>query len=262
MDSAPSDYPLLSLTRRLPIYNASRYGGHDILEFYRQHLSEGNPVWRFSDINRRYNEVDNKYQKTGEGLEDVKKIEDEFEAFEKELKKEVNPEKLDGNAHFRYMKELGERKLQQERNTNARLAIVQALGGEEFCRTIPVIYWRDFKKDLREYPNFKVTDIPSGHSMAQYEDVAGRKGVLMKVRNTKTDEFSVFWFFQRYRETSLGTFTKTSEYDRTYNGLVLGDEWVGDTTARCPENLRGTDNIVNFIMRIKPQPHELYEFFG
>ena len=133
-------------------------------------------------------------------------------------------------------------KIQQYLNFNEqqRLRIVESLGGAEVCENIPIIC----APNLSDYMRFRLTDIPANHSVAQYEDRAGRKGVLMKLKNKKTGEEDIFWLNQRYRETcNMNPFN---------NG---GGLWVADGVR----NIHEAGKIADFINQIKSGSNELYE---
>ena len=116
-----------------------------------------------------------------------------------------------------------------EWNTTKRLQIVDALGGVEVCKTIPIISID--KKKFDEYMRFGLSDIPEGDSIVQFEDPAGRKGVILKLKHKTTGELSVMWINQRYRETSV---------------CIMNDGgglWMGHGTVK-PRNV---DQIVEFL---------------
>jgi hypothetical protein len=120
-------------------------------------------------------------------------------------------------------------------NENARLKIVEALGGIAFCKTIPIIY----PDKLHEYMNFKISDITEDHSIFQYEDKSGRKGVLVKIRNKIDNTISLMHISQRYRETCVDMIF----YD--------GKSWMSS-------GVLDTDDI-NKICQFLTNPPDMYE---
>lgn len=160
----------------------------------------------------------------------MKKLEDEYEVYQLNVKEKALDKQVitDGiTDHFHLLK-------MQVQNRQQRERIVEALGGKHFCETIPIIEIKNFD----EYLYFNTNDIPKGFNMAQYEDNACRKGMLLKLKNKNTRDFEVVWIFQRYRETSIS-----------------GNLWMANGAI----TLEGSDKIISFINQIKPIPHETYE---
>jgi len=217
--------PLLCLTKKPIVYSTFSYGGDDSLGFYEGLLSKDDPYWdERNKIRERY--ADNI---TKGDLSENELIEDDYDVCTLNMIRKINSEnsaEVSKQALQNYRKLLD--------NENNRLKIVNALGGKKFCENIPIIY----PKTLSDYMGFNLKDIPEGHSFAQYEDFAGRKGFLMKLRNKQTGEFKLAWFSQRYRETSSS-----------------GGLWMGH--GAC--SLEGVDEIIDFIYRVKPNPHQVYE---
>jgi hypothetical protein len=210
-----------------PIYN---YGGDDKLTYYEGLISPNDSYFAERDqIRQKYGE----YMDQGK-LEEATLVGDEYEMLKINIILKVNKQN-EGITHvekvWNYIDKLNHNKYN-------RIKIINALGGSEFCKNIPVI----FPSVLSEHMQFKIDDIPSGHSLAQYEDFAGRKGVLMKLKNKKTAETELIWFCQRYRETSI-------EYS--------GGLWVSYGACK----LEGIDQIIDFIYRICPNPHDKYDIF-
>ena len=118
-------------------------------------------------------------------------------------------EKIIGRAqkvfdHYDNLHKVWDQLLQSiECNTSIRQQIVKALGGVEFCKTIPVISIDE--ATFEEYMRFNLSHIPEGHSIVQFEDPAGRKGVIFKIMHKQTGELSLMWINQRYRETSMSS---------------------------------------------------------
>lgn len=238
--SESGDYPLLSLTRKPLIYSRFEFGGDDLLGFYQSYLPKDSPFFK-EQIN-----ISERYHNAKDNPDLQKEIEEEYEFYKEKVIDAVND--IISTALVdkeEYTKKIMGKIEQKWHNGRERLRIVKALGGEEFCKTIPIIY------PQKANPYFTIDDIPEGSSLAQYEDLAGRKGVLIKLRNKETGEFEVAWFSQRYRETCL------SNGDGGFLiGSQSGDFWMGH--GAC--SLEGVDDIVDFIHQVKPQPHKIYEF--
>lgn len=230
--------PLLSLTRKPLIYSTFEFGGDDMLGFYQGYLPKDSQLFEERvDISKRYKDAKN-------DPTTQKQIEDEYESYEVRVRDAVRDTLLEENKQ-KFMNKLMKKFKQASHNEQQRLRIVDALGGEEFCKTIPIIQ----VQKLSSYPHFNVNNFPEGHSLAQYEDPAGRKGILMKLKNKETGQFEVAWFNQRYRETCIGS-------NKGFFETGSGDLWMGG--GGC--DLEGVDKIITFISQVKPQPHKLYKF--
>jgi hypothetical protein len=115
----------------------------------------------------------------------------------------------------------------RDKNANARKKIVEALG--RVCETIPIIK----PKPTTFVTEFTVDDM-EGHPMVQYEDDAGRKGCLIKLKNKETEEVGLVNIYQVYRET----------------WLARGDEFM----MKGVLELEGVDKIVSFLHQVVPHP--------
>lgn len=148
----------------------------------------------------------------------MNKLEDDYKLYcDNVLDKITVDDKRDTDKVIKLIKEMNRNQRQRER-------IIDALGGKEFCETIPIIV----VDKLDDYLHFNVED----------EDKTGRKGLLLKLKNKTTQNFEIIWLFQRYRETSSS-----------------GELWMANGAI----HLEGVDAIVKFLNQIKPVPHKTYE---
>lgn len=217
-------FPLTSTTRKPLLYDRFYFGGDDILGYDEGLLTKDDPLFDVrTDIKKRYVEAMEKND-----LQTMKDLEDEYEQYQKDVVEKVrdHPERKSDDI-IKLCHKSFKNKQQRER-------LVKALGGKEFCETIPIIY----PEKQMEYMGFSLKDLPENSSFAQYEDKAGRKGVLIKVKNKQTGKDDLLCCFERYRETTIG-----------------GYFWM---TQGCV-SLEGIDDIVEFIYQIKPTPHAKYE---
>jgi hypothetical protein len=221
--------PLLTCTTKPICYSVFSFGGDDQLSYYEGLLLDNDCNKRDDIVNRYINET----------CPIVKRIiEKEYALYREKVIYNMNETHPNNENHVSRQHKLFKRLWNNERQ---RLRIVNALGGRDFCKTIPTIY----PDNLDSYMQWELKDIPSGYSLVQYEDKAGRKGVLMKLRNKITGGESVTCISQRYRETCLGSGSD-------------GSFWIcnGDFKG----NIEGVDDIVEFIYKVKYTPHEVYEF--
>lgn len=228
--------PLLTSTKKPIIYSTSSFGGDDCLGYYEMLLSDNDPYFDERNQIRRnyYNAIKNNNQS------EATMIEDEYDIFKFGMMERVDKE----NQNEKHNEKVFKFNYQTTENENNRLNIVAALGGEDFCKTIPVIN----PKEISDYISFTIFDIPTDSSFAQYEDAAGRKGLLMKLENKKTGGLELIHCFQRYRETCIG-----SDFEPD------GGMWLvckGFSNNKLMENI---NEIVDFIHQIKSNLHELYQ---
>jgi hypothetical protein len=244
MQSQP--YPLLNLTNKPRIYSDFELGGDNLVGFYLEHLLPDNPLFN------KLKAIKIKYSNAITDRADpvmFQKVEKEYDAFKNELFCAISSYHQDNEFIVNHNKMLDA----AIHNENQRLRIVDAIGGIEFVKTVPVIY----PENVNSYPYFKLTDIPDNHSMAQFEDFAGRKGLLMKVNDKTSDKHLIVWFNQRYRETELGSQTKGSGALDFIVGCQGGDLWMGNIKNN---NMEGVDDIVNFINQVKSGTHPSYVY--
>jgi hypothetical protein len=223
-------FPLLTPTRKPRIYDGFEYGGDNLIGFYQEVISPTSPLFsKLEDIKRRYQEA----MSADAELVVFQGIENEYISYKNELFEEFkrgSPDRCDSDNHQHLLEVVA-------KNERKRLKIVEALGGVAFCETIPVIY----PKAMGSYHYFNLKVIPEGHSYAQFEDFAGRKGIIIKVLNKKTNEIEVLWFNQRRRETELGI----------HPGL-----WLGTVEGRLVE---GASKISKVIESIRNGTHENFK---
>lgn len=219
-------FPLLQCTTKPLKYETFSFGGDDKLGYYHSLLKKDDTLFtRYLDIVRPYSKTEDETE--------MKELEEKHELLRRETFVTVNSEKKD-DVHVEKAMALSDKIFA---NAKKREQIVEALGGKEFCKTIPIIQPKTFD----DYIYFTIDDIPEGHSMAQYEDKAGRKGCLIKLKNKNTGNVELVWVFQRYRETCL-----------KFNSVWL-------MNGAC--NLEGVEKIVNFLHQVIPNPPPKYELF-
>lgn len=130
-------------------------------------------------------------------------------------------------------------------NADARQKIVEALGGDEACRSIPIVECPKLFPYLdcfRAYDHF-----PKGHAIVQGEDQAGRKFVLLRLIDKKTDEVFIERIFQRRRETCIAPSNRGQD----------GSAWVNETNDFRPA-VWGADKIADSIKEILANTHPKY----
>lgn len=215
-------FPLTSCTRKPIIYSTFSFGGNDLLGYHESFLDKDDELF---DHRMK---LQNDYIKAIKDKDSdmMNKIEDDYILYQENVLNKINNER-DTDKVIKLMRN-------QSKNQQQRERIVDALGGKNFCETIPIISVKSFD----DYLHFDINEIPEGSNMTQFEDNAGRKGVLLKLKNKTNNKFEIVWFFQRYRETAYS-----------------GELWMGNGAV----NLEGVDAIVNFLNRIKPIPHKTYE---
>lgn len=249
--------PLLSLTRKPIVYRTFSYGGDDFLGFYEDFIPDDDILCEEKfKIRQKYADVINsKEEFDPSDLHKIATIETEYELCKEKIimkctKKyeeyakfilsdnipEIYSPYFDKKYHNYTEKNL-KINLEIKNNEFQRLKLVETLGGEEFCKTIPIIY----PKKMCEYMFFNVSDIPEGNSFTQYEDLAGRKGLLVKLKNKNTGKICVAWFHQRRRETCVMD--------------VGGGLWMGN--GACG-SLEGIDKIIKFLVSVKSD-HKIFE---
>lgn len=220
----PIQIPLLQCTTKPLKYTTFSFGGDDELGFYQGCLPNDDPlIIRFLDIVKAYSKTEDPTK--------MAQLEEQHTKIRNETIRFVNTSKRGDDGHTKKVLELCDKRFANEK---LRKRIVNALGGKEFCKEIPIIEPKNFD----DYPHFELEDIPEGYSMAQYEDKAGRKGCLIKLKNKETGKLCLVWIFQRYRETCL-----TRHF------------WM--MNGAC--NLEGEDEIVEFLYQILPKPHPKFE---
>jgi hypothetical protein len=216
-------FPLLHITTKPIVYSTPHYGGEEKLQFYMDCVPADDPFRKnLVGVEGRYGYSNDETKK--------KELEEEYRAARKNLYQHVQALKGEDGEYQNKCEELWNMIWANEK---PREKIVEALGGRDFCKTIPVIH----VPKLAEYMYFSLDDIPEGHNMAQYEDPAGRKGVLIKLKVNEKEEFDLVWIFQRYRETDC----------RGGLWLILGV---------C--EAEGVDKIVDFLHAINPRPHPTF----
>jgi hypothetical protein len=129
-------------------------------------------------------------------------------------------------------------------NEEQRLKIVNALGGTEFCRKIPVINLRG----MDTYLNLDENELNNGRFIVQFEDKAGRKGICMKLKRKDDGNVLLFVSHQKYREVCLGTINA--------NNCNCGGFWVG---RLGDDVIEGVDKLVMIIRDVMKGGHDLYE---
>jgi hypothetical protein len=219
-------YPLLNLTRKPRIYSDFEYGGDNLIGVCQEHLPDDSPfIDKLRKIKANYIEAVNIHN-----IDDVlENIENEYALYRDEL--------ISSTTSIVDTEQFNKKSDMVIYNEQQRLKIVEALGGKEYCKSIPIINY----KRVTSYPGFNLDDIPEGNFLAQYEDPTGRKGVLMKLYDKKNNEYRIQWFNQRYRETEL----KESSEGMLY-GSQSGGLWMGDGFRA----LEGVDDIVTFINKV------------
>lgn len=223
-------YPLLTQPNGPFICPIDNFGGDDKLTYYEGLLLPNDSYFEERDyIREKYGE----YMDRG-NLADATLVGDEYELLKINMILRINNE----NNSITHLERVWDYIDKLNYNKLNRIKIINALGGREYCKSIPVI----FPSILMEHMQFKIDDIPLGHSLAQYEDFAGRKGILMKLKNKETLEAELIWFCQRYRETSINR---------------SGGLWVSYGACK----LEGIDQIIDFIYRVHPNPHDKYDIY-
>jgi hypothetical protein len=223
----PIQIPLLQCTTKPLKYDTFSFGGDDELGFYHKCLDKNGPLFL------EYLEIVRAYSKT-EDPNKMRELEERHTALKERTIHHVNGANRKDEHTKKVMEIINKRMV----NEQLRNQIIEALGGEEFCRSIPIIE----PNYLDDYLDFNLEDIPEGHTMAQYEDKAGRKGCLIKLKNKETGKLDIVWIFQRYRET------------------CLAHECFWMMNGAC--NLEGVDRIVEFLSKISFKPHPKFELAG
>lgn len=130
-----------------------------------------------------------------------------------------------------------ELKSRLEFNKQNRMRIVEAWGIHRISQVSQI-----WPSNLSAYMKFTIADLPPNQTMAQYEDRAGRKGLIFKVRS-KIDQTEILASVsQRYRETCL-----------VFNG---GDIWI---TQIGDHFIIGTDESVKFIEQLVNGINDAYQ---
>ncbi len=186
--------PLFSCTNLPVVYNTFSFGGDDYIGKLEQQLDKDDPILNIvHDIDTCYRDIVKQYFKGDIDeetyIKNIELIKFTYVNYKKTLEQLESSKNFNNDLTYCCEEIL--------HNEEARIKIVEALGGEELCKTIPVIY----PKTLSDYHYFTLKDTPEGSLMAQYEDAAGRKGVLIKVIKKDNDQLCVIWLCQRYRET-------------------------------------------------------------
>lgn len=215
-------FPLTSCTRKPLLYSTFSFGGDDLLGYNESLLEKDDDLFDYRI------KLQNDYIKAmkDKDLIMMNKIEDDYIVYKESVLWKIS-DKRNNDEVVTLIRSQCKNQLQRER-------IVDSLGGKDFCETIPIISVKSFD----DYPNFDIDELPEGSNMAQFEDPAGRKGLLLKLKNKINNKFEVVWFFQRYRETAHS-----------------GDLWMANGAV----NLEGVDAIVKFLNQVKPLPHKMYE---
>lgn len=207
---------LTHCTRKPVIYDEILYGGDNKLLYLLNLIGENSFISSHEELKNKY-----LFAVKMDNIAIRQILETEYEIFYQTVLS-----KVDSNV----VKEITAKEQQNKRD---RERLIYVLGGINFCDNIPVIY----PKILGTYPNFTLNDMPIGHSLAQYEDNAGRKGLLIKLHDKISNEFKLVWCFERYRETHI----------------CEGPRWFMSGAVK----LEGINNIIKFLYQIRP--HEQYE---
>ena len=219
MENLDENIPLLGLTRKPLLWSTFCYGGDDIIGFCEEYLPN------HYESSKTFYELREKY--ASEKDEEARKlIADEHFKCRQEV---INNAQKIFSCHDSLCNDWNKTLQSIEWNATRRLQIVDALGGAELCKTIPIISID--KKKFDEYMHLGLSDIPEGNSIVQFEDPAGRKGVILKLRHKTTGDLSVMLINQRYRETCV----------RSLNDG--GGLWMGHGKV----NPRNVDQIVKFL---------------
>ena len=86
-------------------------------------------------------------------------------------------------------------------NARARMLMVEALGGEDACKLIPIVECPKLSKYFECFKDY--AQFPKGHAIVQGEDEAGRKFVLLRLQNKFSKKIDTQIIFQRRRETCI-----------------------------------------------------------
>ena len=127
-------------------------------------------------------------------------------------------------------------------NEQARLMIIEALGGVEACKKIPIVECPRLSSYLDCFSQYEA--FPIGHAIVQGEDQAGRKFVLIRLQDKNDKTIVVQRIFQRRRETCM------IPTHRDQDGACWiskrwgkGDIWGADDNAQMiKEILSGTSD--------------------
>lgn len=128
-------------------------------------------------------------------------------------------------------------------NAEARMKIVEALGGQEACKKIPLVECPKLSSYLDCFNGFQ---FPEGYAIVQGEDQAGRKFVLMRLEDKVDKTIFVQKIFQRRRETCIVPDSRTQD----------GCGWVMPT--RMGSYVWGADEIAPIIEEIMKGTHPTY----
>ncbi len=128
------------------------------------------------------------------------------------------------------------------RNAQARMLVVDALGGEAACRMIPVVQLNP--ADFTDYLKLQDNYFRSGQWAVQGEDPAGRKFVAMRVVDRTNGHVHIFTAHQRYRETSI---TRWNTDGSTWTTNIDNDSEMVQV---------GTTHATHFIEKIRAGRHD------
>ena len=129
-------------------------------------------------------------------------------------------------------------------NAEARMKIIEALGGKEACKKIPLVECPKLSAYLDCFGND--FQFPKGYAIVQGEDQAGRKFVLMRLENKMDQTIFILKIFQRRRETCIVPDSRTQD----------GHGWV--MPNRMGSYIWGVEEIVPVIEEIMKGTHPTY----
>ncbi len=220
--------PLLCKTRKPIIYSTFEFGGDDLLGY----------AENFIDINNflRKKIIYLKEMIQISHFQSIDNIENEYEIAKKQLFEYVNEMNKNDVTYLIKYKEIEDRVL---KSSQIREKIVDALGGIDFCSKIIAI--DSNKIPLKSYLDFPFSLFPENESIIQFEDLAGRKGFVMKLIDKNDHSIFLRTFHQRYRETCAPDFG------------TGGNLWI--MNCKCEK----TEKIIPFIESIMNNSNENYK---
>lgn len=135
-------------------------------------------------------------------------------------------------------------------NAQARMKIIEALGGEKACKRIPIVECpeeSDYFDCFIDYSHF-----PKGHAIVQGEDQAGRKFVLLRLEDKTDKTIFIHRIFQRRVETDITPLKR--EPDGSLKN-TNGSSWVA---VRFPQFIWEADKIADMIKHVLNGNHKSY----